>query len=113
MPVVKKTVEHGTDGSGVAQQFSPVLDGAIRGQECAGPFVAPHDDFQQFLGCSQWQFAHAQIVDDQQGHGFQELHSLFPRAVRCRFRKFVEQCVCFAIENAMALLNDGLPDGLR
>lgn len=46
-------------------------------------------------------------------HGFQELHSLFPRAVQCRFRKFVEQCVCFAIENAMALLNDGLPDGLR
>lgn len=66
MPVVKTTVEHGTDGSGVAQQFSPVLDGAIRGQDCAGPFVAPHDDFQQFLGCSQWQFAHAQIVDDQQ-----------------------------------------------
>ena len=27
MPVVKKTVEHGTDGSGVTQQFSPVLDG--------------------------------------------------------------------------------------
>ncbi|MGA3350462.1 MAG: hypothetical protein ABSC33_15655 [Candidatus Sulfotelmatobacter sp.] len=40
MPVVKKTVEHGTDGSGVAQQLPPVLDGTIRGQECAGPFVA-------------------------------------------------------------------------
>jgi hypothetical protein len=25
VPVVKKTVEHRTDGSGVAQQFSPVL----------------------------------------------------------------------------------------
>lgn len=93
MPVVKKTVEHGTDGSGVAQQFSPVLDGAIRGQECAGPLVAPHDDFQQFLGCSQWQFAHAQIVDDQQGHGFQELHSLFPRAVPVSLPQ-VRRAVC-------------------
>jgi len=44
MPVVKKTVEQGTDGSGVAQQFSPVLDRTIQGQECAGPFVAPRDD---------------------------------------------------------------------
>jgi hypothetical protein len=46
MPVSEKIAEHGTDRSGLVQQFSSALSGTIRGQERAGAFVAPHDDFQ-------------------------------------------------------------------
>jgi hypothetical protein len=31
MAVVEQTIEHGSDCRHIAQQFSPVLDGAIRG----------------------------------------------------------------------------------
>ena len=55
----------------------------FRGQDGAGAFVAAHDDFQQFFSSGEWQLAHAQIVDDQQGYGHQELHVLFAGAIAC------------------------------
>jgi len=44
--VVEQAVEHGADGGGIAEQFAPVLDRAVRSQQRAGPFVAAHDDLQ-------------------------------------------------------------------
>src|SRR2546430_1964457 len=38
-------------GDSAAEQFSPVLDGAVRGDQGAGAFVAAHDDLQQLFCC--------------------------------------------------------------
>jgi len=41
----------------------------------------------QFFGGGERQLAHAQVVDDEQRHGLQELHMLFARAVERGFGK--------------------------
>ena len=50
MSVMEKSVEHGGDGRGVAQEFAPIFDRSVRRQQGAGAFVAAHDDFQQVFG---------------------------------------------------------------
>ncbi len=65
-----------------------------------------------FFGGGQGQLAHSQIVEDEQGHGHQELHVLFAGAVQSRFGKFIEQSVGLAVEHAVPLLDGGLADGL-
>ncbi len=62
--MVEKTVEHRAHSGGVTQQLAPVFDGTIRSQQCAGPFIASHDDLEQFFGSRQGQLAHPEIVDD-------------------------------------------------
>ena len=68
MTVVQETIEHGGNGRGVPEQSPPVIDGPVRGDEGAGAFVASHDEFEEIFGCRVRQFAHAEIIDDQQGH---------------------------------------------
>ena len=58
---MQKAVEHGADGSRVAQQFAPVFHWTVRSQHRAGAFIAAHDDLQQFLGGGERQLAHAEI----------------------------------------------------
>jgi hypothetical protein len=43
--VVKQTIELGSDGGAVAEQFLPVF----QGEECAGSFMAAHDDLPQLF----------------------------------------------------------------
>jgi len=71
--VVQQAVEHGADGSHVAEQFTSVFDRPIGGQQCAGALVAAHDNLQQVLGGSLGQLAHAEVVEDEQGHGGERL----------------------------------------
>jgi hypothetical protein len=110
--VVQQAVEHSGDGGAVAEQLTPVLNWTIRGQQCAGALVAAHDDLQQFFGGGQWQFAHSEIVDDQQGHGGQQFHVLFASAVQGSVGQIFQQGVRFPIEHAVALQDDGVSDGL-
>src|SRR5215471_11228608 len=63
--VVQQPVQHGGDGGAVAEQLAPVVDGSVRCNQRAGPLIAAHDDFQQFLGRRDRQLAHAEIVNDQ------------------------------------------------
>lgn len=67
---------------------------------------------QQFFGGGERQLAHAQVVDDQQGHGHQKLHVLLARAVERHIGQVIEQCVGFAVEHAVSLLDGRLADGL-
>jgi hypothetical protein len=48
--MMEETIEHGGNGSTIAEKFSPVVDGTIRGEQSTGPLIAPHYDFQQVLG---------------------------------------------------------------
>jgi hypothetical protein len=65
--VVQQPIQEGGDGGGVAEELAPVLDGAVRGDERGGPFIAPHDDLEEILGGGLWELSHGQIVDDEQG----------------------------------------------
>src|SRR5271165_973581 len=58
------------------------------------------------------QLAHSQIVDDEQGHGHQELHVLFVGAVERGLGQLIEQAVGLAVEHAVPLLDSGVADGL-
>jgi hypothetical protein len=49
MAVVQEAVEHGGDGRAVAEQFPPVLDRAVGGDQSARAFVTTHDDLQQLF----------------------------------------------------------------
>jgi hypothetical protein len=66
--MVQQTIEHGTDGGHIAKEFAPIIHGSIRGQQRAEPFVAAHHDFQQILGSSVGQFAHAEVIENEQGN---------------------------------------------
>ena len=79
---MQQSIQHGGDGGAIAQQLAPVFDWPIRGEERAGAFVAAHDDFQQFLGIGHRQFAHAEVVDDQQRHGGEQFCVLLAFAVQ-------------------------------
>src|SRR5208337_221080 len=55
---------------------------------------------------------HAEVVDDEQGHGSQRLQTFFAGAVEGSVGDFFEQGVGFAVEDAIPLLDDRLADGL-
>src|ERR1022692_4704467 len=86
---------------------------AVGGQHGAGPFVAAHDDLQQFFGGGEGQLAHSELIEDEQRHGHQKLHVLFAGAIEGGFGQVIEQGVGLAIEHAVTLLDGGLADGLR
>ena len=62
-------IEQGGDGGGVAEQLAPIVDGSIGRQQRGGPFVSAHDDLEQVLGGGVRQFAHPEVIDDQQRDG--------------------------------------------
>ena len=66
---MEQPIEQRGDGGGVAEQLAPVVDGSIRSEQCRRPLVAAHDDLQEILGGGVRQFAHAEVVDDEQRHG--------------------------------------------
>jgi len=63
--VMQQPVEHRTNCGNIAEQLAPVLHGTIGCQQRAKAFIAAHDDFQQILGGGVWEFAHAEVVDDE------------------------------------------------
>ena len=110
--VMQQAIQHGGDSGTVAEQFAPVVDGPVGSQQSARPFVAAHDDLQQFLGGGQRQLAHSQVVDDQQRHGGQQFYKLLAFAIEGGIGQFFQQYVGFAIQHSVALQDDGVPDGL-
>ena len=60
--VMEQAVEQRGDGGGVAEQLSPVVDRAVRGEHRGGLLVALHDEFEQVLGGGVGQLSHAQVT---------------------------------------------------
>jgi hypothetical protein len=110
---MQQAVEHRADRGGVAQQFAPILDRTIGRQQRAGALVAAHDDLQQIFGRGERQFAHPEIVDDQQRDRGERVHVLLARAVENGFGEFLEQHVRLAVEHAIALHEGGVANRLR
>ena len=111
--VMQQTIEHGADGGDIAEQLAPVLDRAVGSEQRADALVAAHDDFQQILGGGVRQFAHAEVVDDEQRDRGHRFHVFSARAVGDSFGQLIEQDVGFAVQHFVALLDGGLADGLR
>jgi hypothetical protein len=58
------------------------------------------------------EFAHAEITDDKQRYGSQQIHLLFARAIDSRLGYVIEeQRMGLTIKHAIALLEGGLTDG--
>ena len=112
MSVMQQPIQHGGDGGTIAEQLSPVFNWSVGRNKRAGSLIASHDDFQQFLGGGQWQLAHSQVVDDEKRHGSEQFHVLLAVAVQCRVCQLLQQDVRFAIQHAIALLDDSVSDGL-
>ena len=110
---MQQAVKHGADGGDIAQQFAPVLHRTIGGEQRAEAFVTAHDDFQQILSGGVREFAHAEVVDNEQRHSGHRFHILFARAAGDRIGQFIKQDVRFAIQHFVALLDGALADGLR
>ena len=101
------------DGGGVAQQLPPVVDGSIRGEERGRALVAAHDDLQEIFGGRVRQLPHAEIVNDQDGHGREVGEVVLARALERGVGDLFEERVRFAVEDAVALLDRGAADRLR
>jgi hypothetical protein len=110
--VVEEPIEQRGDGGRVAEQLAPVLHRAIRGEQRRGPLVAAHDDFQEVLGGGGREPTHAEVVDDEQRDGGEVREGGLARAGGLRVGKLVDEGVRLAVEDAMALLDDGEADRL-
>ena len=58
------------------------------------------------------ELAHAEVINDEQGHGGDRIHIGFARAIGNGVGEFVEQHMRFAIEDLEVLLDCGVADGL-
>ena len=106
--MMQQAVEHGADGGHIGEQFAPVIDGAVGGQQSAGALVAAHDDFEQVLGSGLRQLTHAEVVDDEQSDSSDRLHVLLARTVDSGLGQLFQQDVRLAIEHLVALQDGGL-----
>jgi hypothetical protein len=88
------------------------LDGPVRGEQRRRALVAPHDDLQQVLGRRGRELAHTEVVDDEQRDGREVGERGLAGAGELSVGEFVDEGVGFAVEDAMALLDDGHTDGL-
>ena len=109
---MEQAVEQRGDGCGVAEELAPVLDGAIRGEDRGGPLVASHDELEEVLGGGVGQLAHAEVVDDEQGDVGQLGEVGLAGVGEGGLGELLKEGVGFAVDDAVALLDRGVADGL-
>ena len=109
---MEQAIEQRRDGGGVAEQLPPVFDRSVRGEDRGGPLVAAHDQLEQVLGRGVGRLAHAEVVDDEQGHAGQLGQIVLASLGECRLGELLKERVGFAVDDAVALLDRGAADGL-
>ena len=77
---------------------------SIRGEQCGRPLVAAHDELEQVLGGGVGQLAHAEVVDDEQGHAGQLGQIVLAGVGERGLGELFEEGVGFAVDDAVALL---------
>lgn len=90
---MQQAIEHRAGRGGVAEQFSPIVDGTVRSNQRARALVAPHHELEQILGRRRGEFAHAEIVEDQERHARERLESVLASFGERGFGELFEQCV--------------------
>ena len=109
---MEEAIQQRRDGGGVAEELAPVLDRPVRGEHRGGPLVAAHDQLEQVLGRGVGQLAHAEVVDDEQGHPGQLGQVVLAGLGKGRLGKLLEEGVGLAVDDAVALVDRGAADGL-
>jgi hypothetical protein len=110
--VVEEAVEHGGDGSCVAEELAPVIDRAVGGEKGAGPFVPAHHEFEEILCRRRRELAHAEVVHGQQRGGGEGEHLLLAGASDGGVSKLLKKDMRLAVKDPVALLDGGSADGL-
>ena len=110
--MMQQPVEERRHRGGVAEQFAPVFDGAIRREDRRRALVAAHHEFQQILAGGVGQFAHPEIIDDEERDGSDVGEVGFACAGDRGVGEFLEQRVRFPVQDAIALLNRRVADRL-
>ena len=110
--VMQEPVEQRGDRGGVAEQLPPLVDRPVGGEHRRGSLVAAHDQLKQVLGRGVGQLAHAEVVDDEQVRAAELGEVVLAGLGERRLGEFFEEGVRFAVEDAVALLDGGVSDGL-
>src|SRR5712692_8316236 len=110
--VMEQAIEERGDGSGIAEELAPILHGPVRGDEGRGALIAAHDDLEEILPRGGRELTHAEVVDDEQGHGGELDEVGLPRAAELGVGELVDERMGLAVQDAMALLDDGAAEGL-
>ncbi len=63
---MEESVEERSDSRRVAEQFPPVINGPIRGDDGGRSLMSPHDEFEQFFRGVGGEFSHGEVIDDEQ-----------------------------------------------
>lgn len=63
--VVQEAVENGGGCRDVADEFTPILEGAVGGHERRAIFISAHDDFEEVLSGVFREFLQSHVVDDE------------------------------------------------
>ena len=106
-------MEQRRDHRGVAEQFAPVVDRAVRGQHRRGPLIAPHAHLRQVPRAGVWQLSHPEVVDDEQRDGGEHREERLARAVEGGFDDLVDERMSRPIEDPVASVDGGTPNDLR
>jgi len=77
---MEQAIEERGDGRGIAEELAPILHGPVRGDEGRGALIAAHDDLEEILTRGGRELTHAEVVDDEQGHGGELDEVGLPRA---------------------------------
>ena len=109
---MEEPIEERGDGGGIPEQFPPVVDRPVRGEQRARPLVAAHDELEEILGRGGRELPHAEVVDDEERHGGELGHLLAPGAVEGGVREFVEEPMGLGVPDAVALLDRRVADRL-
>jgi len=110
--MVEQAVEHCGNRGNIAEQLAPVVYWTIGSQQGTGTLVSTHDDLKEILGGGVGQLAHSKVVNDEEGSGCERLHKFFASVLDDGVGEVFEEHVGFAVDDAIALLNGSLPNGL-
>jgi hypothetical protein len=112
MRVMEQAIEEGGDGCGISEELAPIIDGTIRRQQRRRAFVAAHDQLEEIFSGGMREFAHAEIVDDEERDDRQFREVGLACARERRLGEFFEQRVRLAIHDAVTLQDGGAANGL-
>src|SRR5947207_13913438 len=110
--VVEEAIEERADGGDIAEELAPVLDRPVRAEQGADPLVPALDELEEILGRGGRELPHPQVIDDEKGDSRELGHALAAGAGEGGVGEFLEEAVGFAVQHAMALLDERVAERL-
>lgn len=93
--MLEESVEDGARGRDIADEFAPVLNGAVACHDSGAEFIAAHNDLEKIFSCLVWKLFESHVVDDEQ----------------IAFEIFVESGIGFEGDFGLLEVPDDIEDG--